>query len=106
MSDTTINLCGNSLLKPVKMHFSGNTEIFGFKKVHQFFHGVQNSFLCKNWYSWDFEEPVLPKKKVKSNFLKKHAIFDQKLHFFLDFLEIPSPSLETHFSYHYNIKTG
>ena len=29
-SDTTINLCGNILLKSVKMHFSGNTEILGF----------------------------------------------------------------------------
>ena len=29
MSVTTINLCGNILLKSVKMHFSGNTEILG-----------------------------------------------------------------------------
>ena len=27
MSDTTINLCGNIMLKSVKMNFSGNTEI-------------------------------------------------------------------------------
>ena len=29
MSDTTINLCGNIMLKSVKMHFAGDTEIFG-----------------------------------------------------------------------------
>ena len=81
MSDTTINLCGNILLKSVKMHFSDNTEILGVKKVHQIFQGIQNSFLCKNWYSWDCKEPLWPKKKLKINFLKKNAIFDQKLQF-------------------------
>ena len=30
LSDTTINLCRNILLKSVKMHLSGNTEILGF----------------------------------------------------------------------------
>ena len=30
MSDTTIHFCGNIMLKSVKMHFSGNTEILGF----------------------------------------------------------------------------
>ena len=30
MTDTTINLCGNIMLKSVKMHFSGNNEILGF----------------------------------------------------------------------------
>ena len=30
LSDTTINLCRNILLKSVKMHFSGNTKILGF----------------------------------------------------------------------------
>ena len=30
MSDTTINLCGNIMLKSVKIFFSGNNEIFGF----------------------------------------------------------------------------
>ena len=44
MSDTTINLCGNNMLKSVKMHFSGNTGIF---KVHSFFHGAQKSCFCK-----------------------------------------------------------
>ena len=29
MSDTMINLCENIILKSVKMHFSGNTEIWG-----------------------------------------------------------------------------
>ena len=51
LSDTTINLRRNILLKSVKMHFSGNTEIFFFLKVHQFVYGVQNSFNFKNWYS-------------------------------------------------------
>ena len=36
LSDTTINLCGNILLKSVKMHFSDNTEILGVKKSTNF----------------------------------------------------------------------
>ena len=81
MSETTINLCGKILLKSVKMHFSDNTEILGIKKVHLFFHGMQDPFLCKNWYSWDCKEPFWPKKKLIFKFLKKNAIFDQKLQF-------------------------
>ena len=43
VSGTTINFCGNITLKSVKMHFSGHTEILGFKKS-TFFQWVQNSF--------------------------------------------------------------
>ena len=34
MSDTTINVCGSILLKPVKMDFSGNTERTRVDKAH------------------------------------------------------------------------
>ena len=44
MSGTTINVCGNIMLKSVKMHFSGNIEIFGVLKSPPIFHGVQNLF--------------------------------------------------------------
>ena len=47
MSDTPINSCGKFLLKSVKMHIYGNTKFLGLKKVLQFFHWVQNSFLLK-----------------------------------------------------------
>ena len=50
MSDLTIIFCGNIMLKSVKMHFSGNTEIVGFLKDHLFLHGVQNSFWFSNWF--------------------------------------------------------
>ena len=30
MSDTTIDLCDNIMLKSIKMHFSGNTKILEF----------------------------------------------------------------------------
>ena len=57
MSDTTINLCENIILKSVKMHLSGYTEILGFLKFHSFFHRGQNSFFF-NLYSRDCEEPI------------------------------------------------
>ena len=48
MFDTTINLCGNILLKPVKMHFSGNTENIGvLKKSTNFFTGFRIHFFVK-----------------------------------------------------------
>ena len=34
MSDTTINFCGNTMFKSVKIHFSGNTKNLGFEKVN------------------------------------------------------------------------
>ena len=43
------------------------------------------------------------KKKMKFNFLTKNGILT-KICNFRDFLEIRSQSLETHLSYHYNIK--
>ena len=46
------------------------------------------------------------KKIMQFNFLKKNEIFDQKLQFFRNFLEILSQSLKTHLSYHYYIKMG
>ena len=75
MSDTTIICFGNIMLKSVKMYFSGNTEIFGFKKVHLFFHGLLNSFWFSNWYSRDCEEQLKPKKKVKFIFLEQKCEF-------------------------------
>ena len=81
MSVTTTNLFGNILLKSVKIPFSGNTEILGFKKILQFFHEVLNSFLFKNWYSLDCKEPFKPKRKVKFYFFKKNTIFDPTLQF-------------------------
>ena len=47
MSDTTINLCENILLKSVKMV---KPKFWCFKKSINFFHGVQNSFLFEEWY--------------------------------------------------------
>ena len=63
MSDTTISLCGNILLKPVKMHFSANTEILGVKKVHLFFHGGQSSFLLKIGTLEIVKNRLSPKRK-------------------------------------------
>ena len=80
MSDKSIHFCGNIMLKPVNMHFSGNTGMFGFKKVRLFFHGVQNSFWFSNWYSQDCEESLKPHKKVKLFFLgKKKRFFIRKI---------------------------
>ena len=53
MSDTTMNLCGNIMLKSVKMHFSVISKFGGGVKRPQLFHGVQNSFYFSNWYSRD-----------------------------------------------------
>ena len=48
MSDTTKNLCRNILLKSVKMHFSGNTEIFrGLKNLTNLFMGFRIYFILK-----------------------------------------------------------
>ena len=47
MSDTTISFCGNMMLKSVKMHFSGNTEILGFKKPTIFLWGSEVILLFK-----------------------------------------------------------
>ena len=57
MSDTTINLCGNILLKSVKMHFYLQYRNFGGLKSPPIFKRDQNSFLFKNWYSSDCKEP-------------------------------------------------
>ena len=75
LSDTRMNLCGNILLKSVKMHFSGNTEILVFYKVHQFFHGLQNSFLFLNGTFDIVKNRFSQKKKVKLNVLKKKCEF-------------------------------
>ena len=47
MSDTTINWCRNILWKSVKMHFSGNTEIWGFKKSTNMLMGFRIHFILK-----------------------------------------------------------
>ena len=57
MSDTTINIFGNIMLKSVKMDFSDNTKNLNLKKSTYFFHGVQNSFCFSNWYSRNCTEP-------------------------------------------------
>ena len=41
MSDTTINFCGNIMLKSVKMHLSGNTKVLGFKRPPIFSRGSE-----------------------------------------------------------------
>ena len=80
MSDTTINLCRNFLLKSVKMHFSGNTEIWGFKKSNNLFMGFRINFILKIG-TLEIVKNCFRQKKMKYNFLKKNGIFDQKLQF-------------------------
>ena len=44
MSDTTINLRENIIMfKSIKIIFLVIPKFWGFKKVHSFFHGVENS---------------------------------------------------------------
>ena len=47
MSDTTLNLFENIMLKSVKMHFTDITGISGVLKVHSFFTGFRIHFLFK-----------------------------------------------------------
>ena len=47
MSGTTINVCGNIMLKSVKMHFSGYTGIFGVLKSPHIFTGFKIHFEFK-----------------------------------------------------------
>ena len=82
MSVTTINLCGNILLKSVKMHFSGNTEIcFFFKKSTNLFTGFKIHFFLKIGFSEIVKNRLSQKKKVELIVLKKNAIFDQNCNF-------------------------
>ena len=48
------------MLKSVKMHFSDNTEILGFKRVHYFFTGFRISF---GYQTGTLEIVILEKKR-------------------------------------------
>ena len=59
--------------KSVKLHFSVNTKILEFLKVHHFFQVLQNSVLFSNPYFIGCKELFSQKES------KKNEIFDQKL---------------------------
>ena len=66
----------NILLKPVKMHFSGNTEFWGIlKKSTYFFTGFTIHIFLKIGTLETVKNPFSQKKKVKFTFLKKNSIF-------------------------------
>ena len=75
------------MLKSVKMHFSGNTEIFGFKKSTDVFTGLRIHFsfkigtleTVKNRFGKKKREIYFFGRKMRC--LTKIAIFDQKLRF-------------------------
>ena len=79
MSVTAINLCGNILLKSVKMHFFlVIPKFWGFKKSTNLFTGFKIHFFLKNGTPEIVKNRFnQKKKKVKLFFLKKNAIFDQ-----------------------------
>ena len=78
MSVTTINLCGNILLKSVKMHFFlVIPKFWGFKKSTNLFTGFRIHFFLKIGTSEIVKNRFSQKKKVKLIFLKKNVIFDQ-----------------------------
>ena len=92
-------------LKSVKMHFSGNTKFWGFKKSTNLFIGFRIHFFLKIG-TLDIVKNRFRIKKMKFIFLKKKMGFLTKNCNFRDVLEIFSQRLETHLSYNYNIKMG
>ena len=78
MSVTTINLCGNILLKSVKnAFFLVIPKLWGFKKSTNLFTGFKIHFFLNIGTPEIVKNRFSQKKKVELNFLKKNAIFDQ-----------------------------
>ena len=65
--------------KSVKMHFSVNTKILEFLKVHNFFHALHSTALFLNPHSRVCQELFSQKESENYFFWKKNVIFDQKL---------------------------
>ena len=105
MSVTSINFCGNILLKSENCIFLVIPKFWGLKKSSNLFTGFTIHFFLKIGTPEIVKNRFSKKNKVKLHFLKKNALFDQNC-IFLDFLEILSQSLETLLSYHYYIKMG
>ena len=78
MSDKTINVCGNTLLKSVKMHFLVIPIFWGFKSPPIYPRGSEfipfYKLVLLNLQNYD-------SAKKESDFFKKNAILDQKLEF-------------------------
>ena len=70
MSDTTMNLCGNIMLKSVKMHFSVIPKFGVGLKGHSFFTGFRIRFIFQIG-SLEIVKNRLAKKESEINFLKE-----------------------------------
>ena len=76
MSVTAINLCGNILLKSVKMHFFlVIPKFWGFKKSTNLFTGFKIRFFLKIGTSEIVKNRFSQKQKVKLNFFEEKCDF-------------------------------
>ena len=64
--------------KYVKLHFSVNTKILEFLKVHHFFMGFGTQ-ICFQILTLEFAKIRFSQKESKKKIWKKNVIFDQKL---------------------------